>query len=226
MPKSSDVVQAFALLGIRPEDPLDIVTKRYRRLALSNHPDRVGETSLIRMQEINAAYDIVKGYFASQPAATAKTSEEATDAEPNFRPATKHDPKPAYQPKRPIYTRPELWEMPQEFGHKKAPLPKFPPKTTTEIPTSYSEPIKPQTIREKFENHPKVKHYLEILKFCIIPIVVIIRCLEWLWIWMKDHYILTVIISMMLGIEPLIKLSLVFAVLRLFHGPPFNVRWW
>ena len=65
----------FAVLGVRPDAPLEEVTAGYRRQAKRFHPDRGGgEEATRRMVELNAAYDLVRrGAWQQRPGARGRT---------------------------------------------------------------------------------------------------------------------------------------------------------
>jgi len=61
--KYSDIQNALEVLGLPNMITKDDIKKRYRELALLYHPDRVGESSSQKMDEINRAYEILIDYI-------------------------------------------------------------------------------------------------------------------------------------------------------------------
>ena len=63
----------FAVLGVPPDAPPDVLAAAYRRAAKRWHPDRGGKGSAQRMAEVNAAYDLLRdgGWRTAQAAAAA-----------------------------------------------------------------------------------------------------------------------------------------------------------
>jgi curved DNA-binding protein CbpA len=62
----------FAVLGVSPDSPPDVLAAAYRRAAKRWHPDRGGGSHAARrMAEINAAYDLLRdgGWRSAQAAA-------------------------------------------------------------------------------------------------------------------------------------------------------------
>jgi hypothetical protein len=50
----------YAVLGLAPGASLDEAARAYRRLAKDWHPDRVGDTGMARMIELNVAYELLR----------------------------------------------------------------------------------------------------------------------------------------------------------------------
>ena len=50
----------YAVLGLAPGASLDDAARAYRRLAKDWHPDRVGDTGMARMIELNVAYELLR----------------------------------------------------------------------------------------------------------------------------------------------------------------------
>lgn len=47
----------YTILGVTEEDSLDVIKKRYRVLAMRNHPDRGGDSTVF--SEIKQAYEAI-----------------------------------------------------------------------------------------------------------------------------------------------------------------------
>jgi len=58
-----DIQNALEVLGLPNMIRKDDIKKRYRELALLYHPDRGGESSSQKMDEINRAYDLLMEYI-------------------------------------------------------------------------------------------------------------------------------------------------------------------
>ncbi len=50
----------YAVLGLAPGASLDDAARAYRRLAKDWHPDRVGDSGMARMIELNVAYELLR----------------------------------------------------------------------------------------------------------------------------------------------------------------------
>lgn len=50
--------EAARLLGVRPDDPLCVITRRFRKLSLQHHPDTGGDKDTF--SKINVAYQTLK----------------------------------------------------------------------------------------------------------------------------------------------------------------------
>ncbi len=79
----------FAVLGVDPGAPPDVLTAAYRRAAKRWHPDRGGgEAAAKRMAEINAAYDLLRdgGWRTAMAASMQASAARAAPAAPRPRP--------------------------------------------------------------------------------------------------------------------------------------------
>lgn len=92
--KSTDINQAFAILGVGPGSPADQVRHAYRRLVKRWHPDQFAHNpgaradAEARLKIINQAYAVIKVYFKNHPGpATADPRKENGHHPPESDPA-------------------------------------------------------------------------------------------------------------------------------------------